>query len=129
MQYTQEQRDELLQKTVEIIKQKHLHFIQDVCNYLPIDRATFYNWGFDKSDIIRAALQDEATKLKEGLRTKWYLSDNSSLQIALYKLLATKEELDILTQNHQMLSGVNGEPIQLIIGGEEEDDTENPEAV
>ncbi len=66
---------------------------------MPMQRATFYNNKLDKMDIIKDAIDSKKVQMKEGLRAKWYNSDNSTLQIALYKLLADRDELCALSNN------------------------------
>lgn len=89
--------DKLVQKCLEIIKEKTILFITDLVAYLPISRATFYNYGLDKLDILKDAIEKNRIVAKQGCRAKWYNSDNATLQIALYKLIATDEERNILS--------------------------------
>ena len=103
--------EELIDKSLEVIKGKNIHFIDDIVGHLPISRATFYNHGLDKIDAIKAAIEINKLNIKNSLRKKWYDSDNATTQIALYKLLATPNELKALT--NQTISGDADNPINL----------------
>jgi hypothetical protein len=52
----------------------------------------------DDERVIEA-LNKNRIFVKQGQLSKWYDSDNPTLQIALYRLLSDEEELDKLTQN------------------------------
>jgi hypothetical protein len=45
-------------------------------------------------------LETNRTELKVSMRSKWYKSDNATLQMALMKLLCTPEERKILSMNY-----------------------------
>jgi hypothetical protein len=53
--------------------------------------------------------------MKNGLRKKWYDNNNATTQIALYRLLATKEENEALSLNKQDISITNGEVVRIEI--------------
>jgi hypothetical protein len=96
---------ELEQMAVEAIVNNTYVFITDVIVDLPISSSTFYARKLEESEIIKEALLRVRTKMKGGLRKKWYESTNSATQIALYRLIANKEELDALSQQKQEHSG------------------------
>lgn len=89
--------DELEKKALAAIKKHSLVFVQDVCAFLPCDRATFYNHNLDKLDTIKDALAENKVKTKIALRKKWKDSDNATLQVALYKLISDEDEFKRLT--------------------------------
>jgi hypothetical protein len=86
----------------EVIVKHKLFFIDDIVAFLPISRATFYEWDFDKSDELKELLNQNRTELKVSMRSKWYKSNAPALQMALMKLIATPEELRKLSMNHQV---------------------------
>ena len=57
-----------------------------------IARATFYNNELDKLDSIREAIDKNKSRNKRRVRNKWQESDNPTLQIAWYRLVADEEE-------------------------------------
>lgn len=91
--------DELVADCLEIIEREKIFFINDLCAYLPFARSTFYEYGLDKSDTLRNAIDTNKIKAKQSLKCKWGISDNATLNIALYRLLATQEERVALNQN------------------------------
>lgn len=92
--------EDLEKQAIELIEAYGLVFIDDVCAYLPCSRTTFYDKGLDKSDTIKSALLKVRTKKKVALRSNWEESTNAALQMGLYKLLATPEELAALSMQH-----------------------------
>jgi len=97
--------EELLKQAIEAIDKHKLFFISDVVAYVACSRSTFYEMGLDKSDNIKEALLKVKTDLKVSMRSKWYKSDNPTLQMGLMKLISTEEELRKLSMNHQEHSG------------------------
>jgi len=62
-------------------------------HYVDIGRSRFYQLGLDKLDTIREAVNANKVKAKHYLRKKWIKSDNPTLQIAAYRLIAEDDEL------------------------------------
>ena len=91
---------ELEKKALEAIEKNKLFFIDDVIAYLPCSRATFYNLELDKLDNIKDALTKVKTEIKVSMRSKWYKSENPTLQMGLMKLIASPEELKQLSMTH-----------------------------
>ena len=92
---------ELENLALKAITENKLFFIQDIVAYLPCSRATFYNLELDKMDSIKDMLIKVKTELKVSMRSRWYQSEATALQISLYKLLSTDEELRKLSMQHQ----------------------------
>ena len=97
IKYTQENLEKL---SIEAIQKYKLFFIDDIIAYLPCSRATFYNHGLDKLDTIKDALIKVRTEIKVSMRSKWYKSDNPTLQMGLMKLIASPDELRQLSMSH-----------------------------
>lgn len=94
--------EELERLSVEAIKQHKLFFIEDIVAYLPCDKTTFYHHKLHESNAIKGALTEVKTNLKVSMRSKWYRSDNPTLQLALMKLLSGDEELRKLSMQHNV---------------------------
>ena len=95
-----EKRKELIEKCLELIENHKITFIDELVAYLPISRSTFYNYGLDKIDTIKEALDKNKVLIKRILRSHWMKAGASATaQIALYKLLATPEERRILNND------------------------------
>jgi len=100
---TQEEKDKLFEQALKIAKDKRLIFIDEIVAYLPISRETFYTYwplGSDNLDKIKRVINDNKIDIKQGLREKWYESDNATLQMALYKLTAREEERKKLAMSY-----------------------------
>lgn len=100
---TQEEKDKLFEQALKIVKDKRLIFIDEIVAYLPISRETFYTYwplGSDNLDKIKRVINDNKIEIKQGLREKWYESDNATLQMALYKLTAREEERKKLAMSY-----------------------------
>lgn len=106
---------------VKLIEEGHLVFLDDCVAECGFGRTTFNQYKFNEQANITEALVNQKTVMKKGLRAKMFNSDNPSGWIALYRLLATKEELDALSQNKNMIGNADGTPIKLVLGEEEDD--------
>ena len=92
--------EELIKQSLEAIEKHKLFFIDDVVSYLPCSRSTFYEKELDKSDIIKEALTKVKTDIKVSMRSKWYKSENATLQMGLMKLISNDEERKRLSQTY-----------------------------
>lgn len=97
--------EELTDKALKAIKEQTIVFVSDVPALCGISRQTWYDKGLDKVDIIKDAIEENRIKIKGALRRKWYDSENGTVQIALYKLIGTDEEVDRLNGSNVKLSG------------------------
>lgn len=89
-------RQRLIKESLEAIEENNLVFIDDIMPYIHCSSSTFYNHELEKVEEIKDALFKNKIEIKKGLRDKWYKNDNASTQIALYKLIGTKEDRDKL---------------------------------
>jgi hypothetical protein len=98
-------RDELYKMAIEAIQKNRLIFVDDIVAYLPCSRSTFYEHFPSKSDNYEKMfelLNKNRTELKVSMRSKWFRSENPTLQLALMKILSTDEELRKLSMQHQV---------------------------
>ena len=94
-------REKVYEQAKEAIVKHKLFFIDDIVAFLPISRATFYDWEFDKLDELKGLLEINRTELKVSMRSKWYKSNAPALQMALMKLIANPDELRRLSMSFQ----------------------------
>jgi hypothetical protein len=123
--------EDLEKQAIAVIEAHKLVFIDEVCAYLPCSRSTFYEKELDKSDAIKSALHEVRTKKKLFLRTNWEESQNATLQMGLYKLLATPEELAALSMQNVDIKS-NGQtivPTVIQFVDDSEDEQEIPTAL
>lgn len=117
---------------LKAIKSKKLIFISEIVGFVPFVRATIYNYKIHEDEDILLALENNRINIKHKLRSKWYNSDNATLNIAAYKLAATDEERAILNQNNLDVT-TNGKDIkddgvskiEIIMGDVKEDEEDN----
>jgi hypothetical protein len=104
-------RDKILNKCIEAIKKNKLVFFDEISQYVEPTRSCLYQWEFEKLDVIKEALEDNRVAHKSIMRNRWIQSDQPTLQIAAYKLMASDEEFERLTlqqinsNNNTTLSG------------------------
>jgi len=91
---------ELEKQAIEAIEKYKLFFIEDIVSYLPCNKTTFYEHKLNESNAIKEALTKVKTDIKVSMRSKWYKSENPTLQMGLMKLIGTDEERKKLSQNH-----------------------------
>lgn len=94
---------DLLEKSLKVIKEKKLFFIEDVVAYLPCNKMTFYNhFPIDSENmtLIKEALEVNKVAIKTSMRNKWYNSNNPTLQIALMKLICSDDERKRISNNY-----------------------------
>lgn len=111
-----EEFDKLVRQCLDIIEQKNILFITELIAFVPFSRSTFYNYGLDNLDIIKDAINTQKIFTKQGLRSKWFKSNCATRQIALYKLLGTDEERDILNNKSDLSrNDLNTKPFDIEI--------------
>ena len=90
-------REEIKAKCIEVIKEEKLTFFTDLVIYVEPALSTLYEWELEKSEDIKKELSKNKLLSKKKMRCKWEESDNATLQIAAYKLIADKDEISALT--------------------------------
>ena len=112
MGYTKKELKKIEQQAIEAIKQHNLVFIEDVICYIPCGKTTFYSKRLNESDTIKEAIYENRQSKKIALRTKWEDSENATLQMGLYKLLANEDELERLNNNRQKIETDNRHQVE-----------------
>ena len=100
---------ELLDKALEAIEKHKLIFIDEVVSFMECSKSTFYEHKLEQSDQIKKKIQINKDEMKAGLRRKWYASENPTVQIVLYKLIATDDENDKINNQrikHEFPEGI-----------------------
>lgn len=102
-------RNKVFEQAKEVIVKHKLFFVDDIVAFLPIHKATFYEFfppQSEQSDELKALLETNKVSLKVSMRSKWYTSNAPALQMALMKLIATPEELRKLSMTHTAVEEV-----------------------
>jgi len=93
-------RKKIFEQAKEVIVKHKLFFMDEVPDFLPCGRSTFYDYfpdGSDELDTLKSLISINKTQVKTSMRSKWYTSNAPALQMALMKLIATPEELKKLS--------------------------------
>ena len=88
-------RLKIFEQAKEMIVKHKLFFVEDIIAFLPCSKSTFYEYypdGSDELDNLKELLEQQRVTLKVGMRSKWYKSDNATLQVSLMKLICTDDE-------------------------------------
>ena len=94
-------KDDLIKESLRLIKKERLCFVDDIAALLPCSRRTFYNMELHKVHDIKDSLDSQKINKKRSLRNRWEDSENATLQVGLYKLLANDDELERLNNSKQ----------------------------
>ena len=89
-------KDDMLKKALEAAKKEELVYVEEVITYLPISKATFYSYfplDSDGLNAIKEILETNIVNRKQRLVKKWEKSDNATLEVVAFKLLATEDQL------------------------------------
>jgi len=106
-------KKDLEDKALKAIKKHNLVFISDIMLYLPCSDATFYNHNLEKLESIKKALEFNKINDKVKLRKKFKTSENPTLQMFYYKLIANNNELSKVGNKHDHTS--KGDKINFIV--------------
>ena len=125
MSITRYDREAIFEKCKEVIEQNRLFFIVVVIAFLPISKPTFYVYfPMDSYELntLKEMINKNKVLTKTEMRSRWYQSENPTLQIALYKTICSDDERKMLSTNHTDIT-TNGKPItrpNIIFGDDEE---------
>jgi len=92
--------EELYERALMEIDKNNLFFDADVIAFLGIAESTFYAHfppGSKKSKHIKEKLNENRVRTKISMRSKWYESENPTLQMGLMKIISTDEEFKRLS--------------------------------
>ena len=92
-------REDVIQQILKVIPKEGVTFFGDIPLYISPSLRTLYEWNLHESQEIKEAIELERSKVKQKMRKKWLQSDNATLQIVGYRLMATREELEAITTN------------------------------
>lgn len=93
-------KEQELDNVVKAIEENSICFFEDIELYVAPSKRIMQDWGFHELPTIKEQLAKNKVKRKSKMRKKWEDSDNATLQISAYKLMATDEELEKLTVNN-----------------------------
>ena len=100
-------KNKLYKQALQVIEKNKLFFVEDVVAYLPCSKPTLYELfpiDSDELNTIKEELEKNKTEIKVSMRSKWYKSDNPTLQMGLMKLIGTEEEAHRLNGSRQEIN-------------------------
>lgn len=119
-------RKKIYNQAIDAIKKNNLFFIEDIIAFIPCNKDTFYRFfpkGSDEYDTLKRLLEDNKVRTKSSIRAKLFKSQKAAELLALYRLICTPEEHQLLNQQYIDHTS-KGEKINIInLGdGEKQDD-------
>jgi len=107
MSITRYDKDAIFEQCKKVVEENRLFFIEDIIAFLPITKPTFYVY-FPVDSYEFNTLKDMINKnkvlTKTEMRSRWYMSENPTLQIALYKTICSDDERKMLSTTHTDLT-------------------------
>ena len=113
--------DELVKLALAAIEKEECVTIDEMCLFLPCTLKTVYNHKIPELQEIKDAINLQKVRVKKKMRRNWRNSENASLQIAEYKMLATQAEYDRLSTQNKVHTFNNKPSILLDINEQEHD--------
>ena len=101
MAYNKELIYEEVIKAIKDNKLKHFDYIEGFVEPCTKTLYEIFPMGGDESHAIKRELSLNKINSKTKMVNKWEESDNATLQIAAYKLIASDEERQALSTNYQ----------------------------
>jgi hypothetical protein len=102
-------RVKIFEQAKEMIVKHKLFFVEDIVAFLPCAKPTFYDFfppDSNELNELKDLLETNRTTQKVSMRSKWYKSEAPALQMGLYKLLSTDDELRKLSMTHNVTEEV-----------------------
>ena len=96
-------KTKILEQAKKAIKDNNLFFVEDIVAWLPITKATLYDYfpiDSDELNDLKSLLDENKVKTKSVIRTKLFKSEKAAELLALYRLICTKEEHQLLNQQY-----------------------------
>jgi hypothetical protein len=102
----------IFEQAKEAIEKNNLFFIEDIVAFLPITKKTYYEYfplESDESNELKEMLELNKIKTKSSIRAKLYKGEKAAELLALYRLICTNEERQMLNQNYIDITTKGGE--------------------
>ena len=100
----------MFKQAKELIEKHKLFFIEDIIAFLPCTKPTFYDfYPLDSNELneLKELLERNRIEVKSSMRSKWYKSENATLQVTLMKLIGTDEERKRMSMTHSQVEQTN----------------------
>lgn len=101
-------------QALDAIEKNNLFFIEDIVAFLPCSKTTFYDFfPIDSNELntIKGILEINKIKTKSSIRAKLYKSPKAGELLALYRMICSNEERQVLNQSYIELTGRDGKDL------------------
>lgn len=96
-------KQKIFEQAKEAITKNNLFFVDDIVAFVPCSRSTFYEYfdgHSDELDSLKELLDQNKVKTKSAIRSKLFKSNKAGELLALYRLICTREEHQLLNQQY-----------------------------
>lgn len=96
-------RQQIYEQAQSAIKKNNLFFIEDIIAFIPCSKFYFYDaFPVDSNEYnnLKSLLEENKVKTKSAIRSKLFKSNKAAELLALYRLICTKEEHQLLNQQY-----------------------------
>lgn len=96
-------KQKIFEQAKEAITKNNLFFIEDIVAFLPIAKKTYYEYfplESNESNELRDLIDTNKIKTKSAIRAKLFKGEKAAELLALYRLICTKEEHQLLNQQY-----------------------------
>lgn len=96
-------KDNLYEQARKAIIDNELFFIEDIVAFIPCSKPTFYeHFPIDSNELnsLKELLEQNKITVKSAIRKKLFKSEKAAELLALYRLICTKEEHQLLNQQY-----------------------------
>jgi hypothetical protein len=96
-------KKKIYKQACEAVEKNNLFFVEDIVAWLPISKATLYEFfplESDELNNLKNLLNINKTKTKSAIRAKLFKSDKAGELLALYRLICDDEERQKLNQQY-----------------------------
>ena len=105
---TPEEKEKHIENILKILDSEKIFTFKDIfVFYKDISRAWAYINEIDKVDVIKEAIISNKRRGVQSLIDKWIDSENATLQIAAFKIIAEPEERKAISQNYTDVTSDN----------------------
>jgi len=96
-------KKKLYDQAVKAIEENNLFFVEDIVAFIPCSKPTFYEFfpiGSNEINTLKDLLDQNKVSTKSAIRAKLFKSEKAAELLALYRLICTKEEHQLLNQQY-----------------------------
>ncbi len=96
-------KQKIYEQAQEAIAKNNLFFVNDIWCWLPCGRSWFYDSfpdGSEELDTLKNLLEQNKIKTKSAIRSKLFKGEKAAELLALYRLICTPEEHQLLNQSY-----------------------------